>query len=101
MCRMMVADSWKASALGSLWLSSRRHGSYERVLGWRADRWRWGFLKQSAGHLRARIATELVAAVAVVVAAVVAVYWDGRWGHPQRGTKSSPMAMDCLPVGYT
>lgn len=100
---MTGGDSWTAPTLGSWWLSLRRHGSCGWVSGRRADRWRVVFLRESAGHLRAGIATGLVAAVevAVAIAAVVAVYPGGRCGLPGSGTKSSPVAMNCLPVGYT
>lgn len=97
MGRMMGADSRTAPTLGSLWLSYRRHGSCEWVFRRRADRSRAVFLRESAGHPRAVNATGLV----VAVAAVVAVYCGGRWGLPESGTKSSPVATDSLPVGYT
>lgn len=100
---MMGADSWTAPLLGSLWLSYRRHGLCEWVFRRGAVRSQAGFLRKSAGHLRVGIATGLVVAVeaAVAIAAVVAVYCGGRWGLPESGTKSSPVAMNSLPVGYT
>lgn len=103
MGRMMGADSWTALTLGSLWLSYRRHGSCGWEFGRRDDRSRAGILRESAGHLRAGIATGLVVvvAVAVAIAAVVAVYRGGRCGLRESGTKSSPVAMNSLPVGYT
>lgn len=109
MCWMMVAGLWPVPALGSLWWSYRRRGSQEWVLRRRADRSRAGVSRESAGHPRTGIATGLVVAVAVAVAVAIvvavatvdAVNCGGGRGHPESGTKSSPVAIDSLPVGYT
>lgn len=94
---MMGGGCWTALILGSWRLSYRRHGSFEWVLVQKVCRLVAGSWRESAGHLQDGIATGL----GVVAPAVVAVYCGDRLGHPQSGTKSSPVAIDSLPVGYT